>query len=159
MRLEAHFFNPYVRKDLGPPYTGPVNWKGLREVLRARRTATGESLDDLAARTKINRATIHSIENIKREPDLKPKIETLERLALALDLKMSDLFRQAEGGTSSATPPLHEGHPVPTTDIDLLSRFGTAALATAALARKAAGASEQVREPRRPKTGRSRRSS
>jgi transcriptional regulator with XRE-family HTH domain len=64
--------------------------------LRQRRQALHWSLDDLAEKAKLNRATIHSIENIKREPNLKPDLVTVDRLTCAMGLTLSSFLAQFE---------------------------------------------------------------
>lgn len=69
-------------------YTRIVDFRGLREALRMRRRELGWTLDVLSDKSGVNRATIHSLENIRREPDLKPQLETFEQLAHAMDLEL-----------------------------------------------------------------------
>lgn len=169
MRLEAHarqeanaptgtFFYPQDHKGLSSAYSRGVDWMGLREVLRAQRAALGETLDELAVRAGLDRSTIHSIENVKREPSYKPKIETVEKLALAMDLKMSDLFRHVENGTMPARLPTTrvEGPTLPAA-LDDLSHAATTLIVAIGQARQATEPATAIREPRRPATGRHRR--
>jgi len=65
-----------------------VDFKLVREQLRRAREQSHLTLDELAEKSGHDRATIHSIENIKREPDLKPKLTTLEGVAAAMGLTM-----------------------------------------------------------------------
>lgn len=69
-------------------YTRSVDFRGLREALRIRRRELGWTLDTLSEKSGVNRATIHSLENLKREPELKPQLETFEQLARAMDLQL-----------------------------------------------------------------------
>lgn len=88
-----------------------VNYRTVREALGRARTRAeyevngerqvGLTLDQAEALSGINRATIHSIENVKREPNLRPKIDTIDRLAETYGLTL--LF--------SLVP--NEGLPVP----------------------------------------------
>jgi transcriptional regulator with XRE-family HTH domain len=78
----------------------------LREALRSarERVATerdgrariGLTLDEAAAASGLNRATIHAIENIRREPQLKPELETIERLTSAYGLTLAAFFAQID---------------------------------------------------------------
>lgn len=77
-------------------YTPDVNWRLLREGLTRARNAKNLTLDGAAAEASLNRATIHSIENVKREPDLKPELETIERLVAAYGLTLAEFFASLE---------------------------------------------------------------
>lgn len=98
MRRVAHFCMPVIDKGLRCAHNHTVNFALVREVLRRARASVGMTLDDAARHSGLNRATIHSIENIKREPALKPELETIERLAVAYGLTLSSFFAQLEGG-------------------------------------------------------------
>lgn len=84
--------------ELQVPILPPVDYKAIREQLRKAREqhVPTLSLDDVAASTGLNRATIHSIENVKREPDLKPKIDTIEVLAPVYGLTLSLVLIQKD---------------------------------------------------------------
>lgn len=84
---------------LAAPYTFSVDYRTAREVLRRarQRQQPAMSLDAAAKKTGLNRATIHSIENIKREPNLQPELETIERLVVAYGMTLSSFFLQIEG--------------------------------------------------------------
>lgn len=107
MRHAAHFCMPMIGKGLGCAYNRAVDFQVVREALRRARDRApverkgaqrfGMTLDEAAARSGLNRATIHSIENIKREPSLKPELETIERLTIAYGLTVSSFFAQIEG--------------------------------------------------------------
>jgi DNA-binding XRE family transcriptional regulator len=83
--------------DLRCAYNHAVDWLVLRERLRTAREraavqrngklVVGLTLDEAAKQSGLNRATIHSIENVKREPDLKPGLETIEQLGRAYGLR------------------------------------------------------------------------
>ena len=83
--------------DLRCAYSPPVDFLALREELRKLREQSDFTLDELAVSSGLNRATIHAIENIKREPDLKPELETVERLVVAMGLTLSEFFARIEG--------------------------------------------------------------
>lgn len=87
-----------------------MDYKAVRELLRRRRLAMHLTLDDVADSAGLDRATIHSIENLKREPDLKPKLETLESLASALKLTLTLSVARTED--HGADPSLRGGEPV-----------------------------------------------
>lgn len=104
-------------KELPCAYTHTVNFVALRELLRMAREARGYTLDQAAAAAGLNRATIHSIENIKREPGLKPELETIEQLVRAYGRTLSSFFRHLEApdgamatgaGDDARTPLLSE---------------------------------------------------
>jgi len=107
MRLLAHFCMSVSHQGLACAYNHRVDYKRAREILRhARNRAANErdglphvgmTLDEAAAKSGLNRATIHSIENIKREPALKPDLESIERLARAYGLTLTALFARVEG--------------------------------------------------------------
>lgn len=92
----AHFYMPSGINNLGCAYSHGVDFHRLRAALAKERDRAGMTLDDLAEKSGLNRATIHSIENIKREPDLKPELETVERLASAMELTLSEFFERIE---------------------------------------------------------------
>jgi transcriptional regulator with XRE-family HTH domain len=96
MRPWAHFYMSLAVSELPGPYTRDVNWKYLREELRLAREHLRWSLDKAATETGLNRATIHSIENIKREPGLKPELETIESLVLGYGDVLSSFFARLE---------------------------------------------------------------
>jgi transcriptional regulator with XRE-family HTH domain len=66
-----------------------MNWRPLREQLRLRRLELRLSLDDLADRASVNRSTIHKLENIKGFPNRTSDLDTIEKLASALNLDVS----------------------------------------------------------------------
>lgn len=141
--------------ELQEAYTPAVDWMALRNALRQRRTERGKSLDDLSKETKVNRATIHSIENVKREPNLKPRIETVETLARALGLKMSELFLLAEGDSLSLKgelPPEYESAPLSVQDAERVSRFTRALYDATRSALATARAANALREAREHKS-------
>lgn len=83
-----------------------VDYLILRESLRQARhharvdragvQRVGMTLDEAAAKSGLNRATIHSIENMSMEPDLKPEFETIERLVVSYGQKLSTFFASVE---------------------------------------------------------------
>lgn len=83
-----------------------TDYKRIREALRVAREHApmerdgirrpGMTLDEVAAATGLNRASIHKLENIKRKPNFKPKLETIEVLAHTYGLTLSSLFSQIE---------------------------------------------------------------
>lgn len=83
-------------------YGHTMDFEKLREALRVAResvpterkgrTRLGLTLDEAAAASGLNRATIHAIENIRREPHLKPELETIERLTSAYGLTLAAFF-------------------------------------------------------------------
>jgi transcriptional regulator with XRE-family HTH domain len=132
-----------------------VDLRSVREALRlARERAAcerqgrpriGMTLDDAEAASGVNRATIHSIENVKREPSLVPQLDTIDRLVTAYGLTLSSFFAQIEdlnesgAAVDNAVPPHRPGSaneplPAPTQD-DLWSAIHI-------LARQAARADE-----------------
>lgn len=92
---------------LGCAYTPRVDWVRLRDGLRRSRDAAGLTLDEAARAAKINRATIHSIENVRREPSLKPDLDTVSRLLTAYDVRLSAFFAEIERSENSS---LHSGN-------------------------------------------------
>lgn len=84
-----------------------MDFKLLREALRqARHQAqvarkgvqrVGMTLKEAAAATGLNLSTIHSVENVKREPNLEPEFDTIERLVHAYGLTLSLFFARIEG--------------------------------------------------------------
>jgi transcriptional regulator with XRE-family HTH domain len=99
MRPAAHFYISMQTQGLVCAYTHRVDLKPLREALRRARQGRF-TLDELAAKAGLDRATIHSIENVKREPNLQPELATVERLADALGLKLSlQITRQINAET------------------------------------------------------------
>lgn len=110
MRPEAHFYMPSVLNALACAYTPSVDFHVVREALRRERARRRWSLDKLEEVSGINRATIHSIENMKREPDLQPKLETIETLATAMEMTISlsllpNVALQTETGESTLPAP------------------------------------------------------
>lgn len=85
-----------------------MNFVALREALRQARhqvpterkgvRRVGMTLKEAAAASRLNLSTIHAIENVKREPMLKPELETIEALVLAYRLTLSAFFLQFEAG-------------------------------------------------------------
>jgi transcriptional regulator with XRE-family HTH domain len=73
-----------------------VNCMTVRKALRRQRIAARLTLDAVAQRSGLNRATIHSVENVRREPHLKPEFDTISRLVAALGLKLCEFFEQIE---------------------------------------------------------------
>lgn len=77
----------------------------LREALRRARLSTEVerdgvrrkmTLNDAADASGLNRSTIHAIENVRREPLLRPELDTIERLVAAYGLTLSSFFAQVE---------------------------------------------------------------
>lgn len=95
---------PSVLNGLAGAYNAWVDWKPLREALRQRRSALGLTLDQVETASKINRATIHSIENVKKEPDLQSKLQTLERYAEVLGMRLSVELRPVEHEIAQKRP-------------------------------------------------------
>lgn len=87
---------PNGLSELQRAYTHRVNWPLLREGLRRARNMKGLTLKAASAATALNIATIHSIENVKREPRLKPELETIERLVFAYGLSLTQFFAGLE---------------------------------------------------------------
>lgn len=75
-------------------HQAPVERKGVHRV--------GMTLKEAAATTGLNLGTIHSIENVRREPTLKPELETIERLAMAYGLTLSAFFARMAGELEAA---------------------------------------------------------
>jgi transcriptional regulator with XRE-family HTH domain len=75
-----------------------VDFHGLREALRRHRAARGFTLDAAADASGVNRHTIHRIENIKREPEMQPELDTIEKLVRAYGLTLSSFFAEIEHG-------------------------------------------------------------
>lgn len=63
------------------------------EMIRMQRARLHITQDELANRTGLTRAKIMAIENSKCK---KVKVETLEKLANAFDLKLEDLLKKEE---------------------------------------------------------------
>jgi transcriptional regulator with XRE-family HTH domain len=61
------------------------------------------TLDQLAERTGLDRATIHQMENVKTYPRLDAKLETFYRIVVALEMPFAEFFRRVEG--AAALPP------------------------------------------------------
>lgn len=102
MRPEAHFYMSNTGNNLRCAYTHTVEWTKVREALRSARSRAQLTLDEAASQSGLNRATIHSIENVKREPELKPELETIEALAITYGLTLSLSFAQLEDLQPSA---------------------------------------------------------
>lgn len=68
--------------------------------LRRLRVAKGVSQDDLALIAEIERAYVGYLERGKRNPT----VITLEKLATALGVQISEFFREPEGEASPITP-------------------------------------------------------
>lgn len=76
-----------------------MEWHAIREALRWARDhalPAPMTLDEAAAATGLDRSTIHSIENTKREPALKPKLDTILKLVQAYGFTLSSFFAQVE---------------------------------------------------------------
>lgn len=134
MRRWAHFCMPL--RDLRLPYAGErlecaYNHKvddliRLREALRRAREHApierdgvpdiGMTLDEAEERSGLNRATIHSIENVKREPTLKVRLQTIARLARAYGLSLS--FAPVEELSAPASVREDQDRPVPNVSAD-----------------------------------------
>jgi len=74
-----------------------MDFTALREALRRAREQYPMTLDRAAEATGLNRATIHSVENVKREPNYQPELTTIERLVNGYGLTLSSFFEQIEG--------------------------------------------------------------
>lgn len=94
--------------DLECAYTHTVQWRAIREGLRRARDSRGMTLKEASAETArsgetpISLHTIHAIENVKREPDLKPEFETVDRLVNVYGLTLSSFFLQIERQTDGS---------------------------------------------------------
>lgn len=95
-----------VISRLNGAYNRAVDFKALRAALRIARRDRGWSLSTAGKEAGLDRATVHSIENVKREPDYKPELETIERLVLAYGKTLSQFFAELEG-----TPPVGASAP------------------------------------------------
>jgi transcriptional regulator with XRE-family HTH domain len=73
-----------------------MNYRRLRQMLRQERLTAHLSLDKLAGRTGLNRATIHSVENIRREPNLKPDLDTIDKIVTACGGTLASFFTKVE---------------------------------------------------------------
>jgi transcriptional regulator with XRE-family HTH domain len=119
MRRAAHFCMPVINKELPCAYNHDVDFKLVREGLRRARALApaerdgirrvGMTLDEAAEKSGLNRATIHSIENTRREPKLRPEFETIERLARTYGLTLSAFFARIEGVPAPAPSLADEG--------------------------------------------------
>lgn len=96
MRPWAHFYMSSGSNVLARAYSREVDIAGMREELRKLREQGDLTLDQLAGASGLNRATIHAIENIKREPNLKPDLNTVERIVQAMGLTLSQFFARIE---------------------------------------------------------------
>ncbi len=113
MRLSAHFCMSMADSEFWCAHNAGVDFRLAREVLRRARAQAateregvprfGMTLDEAAEKSGLNRATIHSIENIKREPTLKPDLDTIERLVLAYGLTLSSFFARIESRARHGT--------------------------------------------------------
>jgi transcriptional regulator with XRE-family HTH domain len=74
-----------------------VNTRTVRLALRRERTSRHLTLDELATLTGLNRATIHSIESVDREPTLKMEFETVARVIDGLGLSLGEFFLKVDG--------------------------------------------------------------
>ena len=75
-------------------YTAGVDLGKMRSALRAKRLELKWSLDDLAAKSGVNRSTIHDIET---NADGKPQMATVARLVEGMGLTLSEFFARIEG--------------------------------------------------------------
>lgn len=89
-----------------------VDYRRAREVLRARRFDLGLGVNELAKKAQIERTTVYRVENLRELPNYKPEFETMEALATALGLTLSQFFAQIESlqsptATSTTDEPPH----------------------------------------------------
>lgn len=96
MRPKAYIYMSLSLRGVPCAYTRAVDFAVLREVLRLRREHLGWTLDVAETNTGVNRATIHTLENIKRERDYKPEFETIERIAVPMGYSLARLFALIE---------------------------------------------------------------
>ena len=74
-----------------------VDYVRARKVLRDRRFELRMGVNELADASGVNRVTIYHLEKVEKEPDHKPDLDTLERLATAMDLTLAQFFARIEG--------------------------------------------------------------
>lgn len=85
-------------------YCGGLEWTPVREAFRKARLASGKSLRTLKSATGIDPSTIHRIENVKKYPDYRCDLDTLDALVRGVGLSLARFFAQVEGvDLSSAT--------------------------------------------------------
>jgi transcriptional regulator with XRE-family HTH domain len=85
--------------------TMAVDWLGIRNALRVRRAELHMELQELVRKSGIGRTTIYRIENVTDIPDHVMDLETVEAIARAMGLSLSELFLRVEGATLSVTRP------------------------------------------------------
>lgn len=89
-----------VERDGGGPAEGALE-RALAEQVRWHRHATGATLGELAIRSGISKAQLSKIENAQTSCSL----TTLARLAAALDVPVTALFRGADTGREAVFTP------------------------------------------------------
>jgi len=84
---------------MAPHDEAPIDHR-LAERLRALRAERGWSLEALATRSGVSRATLSRIEN----GEVSPTLSALGRLCGAFELSMTRLIQLAEGGAGTVVP-------------------------------------------------------
>ncbi|HTY60272.1 MAG TPA: helix-turn-helix domain-containing protein, partial [Bacteroidota bacterium] len=84
----------------GSGHTGKIQ-SPLGSALKRRRLALGLSQEELANRAGLHRTYITDVERGSRNPSL----ETIQKLARALEVPLSDVFLQIESGTGAPGSP------------------------------------------------------
>lgn len=74
-----------------------MDYVRARDVLRERRFELRLSIKDLASMADVERTTVYRVENTKAAPDYRPDFETMEKLASAMNLTLSQFFARIEG--------------------------------------------------------------
>lgn len=93
-----------VQMRLVDRYCECLEWTALREGFRKARLKSGKSLRKLKQSADIDPSTIHRIENIKKYPDYRPDLDTLDALVRGVGLTLAQFFAQVEGLTVQETP-------------------------------------------------------
>lgn len=138
-----------MARDLGCAYTPRMDFVPLRESLRKARDTLGWTLDQAAQKSGLNRATIHSIENVKREPDLKSDLDTLETLARSYGLVLS--FTLSDDPPTSGLKRLSQkGQNPPLGGLDAAQLSGVTDLVRLAVARMFVEAGTRLNTPPEP---------
>jgi len=104
-----------------------MDWNALREGLRLTRLQSGHSLRALRDATGIDPSTMHRIENVKRYPDYRPDLETVDALLRAMHSSLAEFFARLERISVSAVL-------VPSVDAELLAEIADPEKAAQALA-------------------------
>lgn len=91
-----------------------MDYRRAKEVLRDRRVELRMGVIELAQEAGLHKTTVYRLEEaIKEDPNKPIEFETMEKLATALDLTLSDFFARIEGLRPTGQPDQESRTPDP----------------------------------------------